>query len=512
MKPAMAKPDSQRRNVLVILCDQLRKDFLPAYGCEAIQTPAIDRLAAMGVTFDRAITMPVCAPARATMMTGRYPSDHGVWSNDIPFRPGVDFVADRMNALGYRTGCFGKLHHAPADDVKCFQVHRQVEEGRLGERDDYLKWLRQRHPEAKQFNLKPGRYEFAFDEEEHCEHWIASEAIAFLNDSDPRPSFTWVSFQGPHDPLDPPASVVGSCDTSKLPTPVPTQELEVDVHATRRCILGLRHDDPNILARRTAYAESIVFIDRQIGRILDALETSGRLEHTTILFAADHGDMLGDLDLVEKGPFPFPAQLEVPMILANQNTVESGVRTDTLVNVIDIPGTAIDIGGDERGIGMAESLVDLASGKSERRRSINFSEFCNAFKLVEDQRYRYACYPFTSQRQLFDLESDPFCLENLADQPEQASRVAEMERRVLDFACLTNGVRVEAHDLVMAQQETLERLWPRYAEEMPIMFPLTAAQRDALAAAGLPAEMNRVFETRTPTRRYQPAYWEKTSS
>lgn len=154
------------RNVLVILCDQLRPDFLNIYGCPAIPTPNLDRLAAMGVVFDRAITAStVCAPARAGMMTGRHVSDHGVWSNSVPFRPGMDLIAERMNALGYRTGAFGKLHHHPDRHTKGFQIARLMEEGRLGD-DDYLKHLRTKYPDFKGlFRERDGA--FLLDEEDY---------------------------------------------------------------------------------------------------------------------------------------------------------------------------------------------------------------------------------------------------------------------------------------------------------------------------------------------------------
>lgn len=500
------------RHVLVILCDQLRKDFLPAYGCEAIATPALDRLAAMGVTFDRAITMPVCAPSRATMMTGRYPCDHGVWSNDLPFRDGLEYIPQRMNELGYRTGSFGKLHHAPPKDAKGFQVVYQMEENRLGEEDDYLQWLRGRRPDAELFNLKPGELRFALDEDEHYERWIADRAIDFLTEPEDRPRFAWLSFQGPHDPLDPPAAYAGACDESKLPgVLVPDRPFDIDVHEVRAVTMPRPHDASDMAARRRAYAESIVFIDAQIGRVLDALEAAGRLDGTTIVFSADHGDMLHDLDLGEKGPFPYPAQLEVPMILANHPGIPAGTRSDALVGTIDIPGTALDVAGADRGIGLSRSLVDAGSPEPTHPREVNYTEFCNAFKCVEDDRYRFAYYPFTSQMQLFDLAEDPLCLSDLSGRPEHARRLLAMLRRVVDFGCLMHGVRIEAHDLVPAQQAALAQMWPEYADEMPIMFPLTATQRDALAAAGLAADMNAVFEHRTPTRRYQPAYWEEPS-
>ena len=112
-------------------------------------------------------------------MTGRYVSDHWVWTNDVPFRDGLEYIAERMNQEGYVTGAFGKLHHYPADDPKGFRHVRLMEENRLGEREPYLHWLRQRHPEVESVFNHEG-LQFAFPEEEYYEHWIASEAISFI--------------------------------------------------------------------------------------------------------------------------------------------------------------------------------------------------------------------------------------------------------------------------------------------------------------------------------------------
>lgn len=208
------------RNVVVILCDQLRKDFLPIYGCTAIQTPNIDRIASMGVVFDRAITQSaVCAPARASMMTGRYVSDHQVWTNDLPFREGLEYIAPMMNDLGYRSGCYGKMHHYPALDMKGFQQSMVFEEHRLGEDEPYYAWLQQKHPNIPKFF---GQYErnhtFIYEDGDYYENFIAEHAAEFIQQQTAdQPFFAWISFQGPHGPYDPPRGVKGSVDASQLP-------------------------------------------------------------------------------------------------------------------------------------------------------------------------------------------------------------------------------------------------------------------------------------------------------
>lgn len=502
-------PDPSR-NVVVILCDQLRPDFLSLYGCEAVPTPHLDRLAEWGTVFDNAITQStVCAPARATIMTGRYVSDHGVWTNDVPFRDGVDYVAERMNEAGYTTGAFGKLHHYPPDDVKGFQEAAQLEEGRLGEDEPYLQWLRERHPEVTDLWNFEDR-EFDFEAEEYHEHWIASRAIDFLDrrGGEDEPFLAWVSFQGPHGPLDPPSSAKGTVDIDALPRPLERDDELAPVARYRKALGPDFGDDEDPMAWRVAYAELIVEIDRQIGRVLDCLERRDLMDRTTILFAADHGDLLGDFGLNAKGPFPYRGQLEIPLVVANHPDVTAGNRSDALVGNIDIPGTCLDVAGDTEGIGVSRSLIDQAQESPEHPRQVIFSEFCDSIKTVDDGRYRFSYYPFTGVTELYDRVEDPDERNNLADEGTYADRKQELLMHLVDFGILGKGVTVEAHDFVPEQQAGVRRKHPRFDRDFQIAFPLSADDLEKLDRAGLSTEYNAFCEGRDVLSAYTAPYWE----
>lgn len=530
MNPTESAPPP-RRNLIVFLCDQLRCDYLSLYGCTGVPTPNLDRLAARGVVFDRAISQsPVCCPSRATMMSGRYVSDHGAWTNDMPCRPGLTFLPERLNDLGYRTGAFGKLHHAPIDDVRGFTTHHLFEEGRLGEREPYLQWLKQRHPEVTEL-WNHDRQQFQFDDEDYYEHWIASRAIDFIEAESSQPLMAWVSFQGPHGPYDPPASVAGSCDPTKLPDTIdPLNEtFMAEVLASRCARMSAPFKDEDARNRlRVAYAEMIVFIDQQIGRVLEALERSGQLEHTTILFSADHGEMLGDHGLEEKGPFPYRQHLEVPMLIAQHPSLvdQVGTRSDALVGTIDLPGTLLDLAGDPEPIGQSRSLLaslGLASSETAHPistpasssqapitppREVIFSEFGDCLKVAESAQHRFGYYPFTQDMFLYDPIQDPEMLRNLANDPAYVDVVQRMLQHVVDFQLIAKGVRIEAHDLVQSQQRGLAAKDPHYADRMPLVFALSQKHIEQLTAAGLDATYNQAFEHRRPAHGYWPAYWE----
>lgn len=502
-----------RPNIVVLLCDQLRPDVLRAYGCNAIPTPNIDRLAQNGVVFDNAITQsPVCAPARASMMTGRYPSDHRVWTNDVPFRDGLEYLPERMNRAGYRTGAFGKLHHTPALDVKGFQVARLMEGGRLGDQEPYLEWLRQRHPDAKGVFHPTEQLQSRLSEAEHHEHWIASRALEFMKTAartDAEPFFAWISFQGPHTPLDPPPEVKGCCRADALPPRIRRRDPQIcPVHRYRKVVYDMNSvyglppdwqpDAAGFRNMRCAYAEKVAAIDRQIGRILEQLESLQVLDRTTILFSADHGDLLGDFGHVTKGPFPYRGQLDIPLIVANAPELQPGTRCRRLVGNIDLAATCLDTAGDTPVFHQSRSLLRQAGAAPDPGREVNFSEYGDSCKIVENERYRYARYALLDFAELFDKEDDPDEQVNLAGRPETAALEIMFLRHLHDFAIIAKGVEIPAYEFVPEQQEELRRKSPgfEFDPEFRIAFPLSELMKERLREAGLRTDYNQFAEQR----------------
>ncbi|TKG91587.1 sulfatase [Puteibacter caeruleilacunae] len=493
-----SKRKNNGRNIVVILCDQLRPDFLPMYGCDAIKTPNLDRLQSMGTVFKHAITAStVCGPARASMMTGTYLSNHGVWANDIPFRDGMDYMPMRMNEMGYQTAAFGKLHHKPALDLKGFQHASLMEEGRLKEKEPYLKWLQQKYPNAKSvFNFDRKNLVFDYEEEDYYEHWIASETIDWLSHHRraDQPFMAWVSFQGPHTPYDPPKEVKGCVDADKLPKRIKGLDEENQVLKYR----GVYYKPPmeEMDKIRVAYAEMIVAIDKQIGRILNHLDEHGLTDNTTFIFSSDHGDLLGDHGLNTKGPYPYQGQLGVPLLIANHPKVQSGAQSNSLTGNIDIPGTVLDIAGADHSIGLSRSLVDLAQETPKHPRKVNFSEYCDSVKTVEDEKYRYCYYPLLGYGHLFDKQNDPKELKNLSGMPEYSEIEQKFLKNLIDFRIAATDVHIEGKDLVPGVQDELKQFNPEFIREMKLAGPLYDDMRKKLKLNGLKYDYNEAFKGR----------------
>lgn len=499
-----------KRNMMVIMCDQLRKDFLPIYGGKAIETPAIDGLATEGVVFNRCITAStVCAPARASMMTGRYVSDHGVWTNDVPFRDGLDYIGERMVAEGYRTGAFGKLHHTPGLDTKGFQHARLMEENRLKDKDHYYQWLKESHPEAETiFNVDGDKLQFAFEEEVYYEHYIAEEAIKYMTESSDQPFFTWVSFQGPHTPYDPPKKWRGQVKKEHLPKPIVRPDNDLSETAQYRgAVRNISGDLNEIMATREAYGEMIMEIDSQINRIITALKDQGLYETTTILFTADHGDLLGDMNLGEKGPFCYESQLGIPMIMANHKSLDKGTVSEALVGNIDVPGTVLHIAGGKTSIGSSISMLQQLEGSHHRR--INYSEFCDSIRTIEDERYRYCYYPFEDYAELYDRKEDPMEVHNLVGKEGYDAVETRFLKAIIDYSIMAKGPHIEAQDLVPSKKKGIEALKPDFLEDFDIVFPLPNRDKyRRLKAAGLDPDYNEFCQGREIIASYG-RYWEE---
>lgn len=505
----------KKKNVAVILCDQLRLDHLSCYGAKDTYTPNIDRLAKEGVMFTSAVTAsPVCAPARASMMTGRYVSDHQVWTNDVPFREGIECLPDRVNALGYRTGCFGKLHHYPARDTKGFQTAYQMEENRLGEQEDYLVWLKEK---IKAMDGTAQAVEFAnldvFPEKDGCfpfgrelyyENWIADRAMEFMEDND-TPFFAWISFQGPHTPLDPYPQAYEDREQ-------PTANLHLhydppcEVARYRKYRLDGQFTEEDHRDYRKKYGCLVEEIDFQVGRLIRHLEERGLYDDTLILFSADHGDLCGDYGMRQKGPFLYGAQLDIPLIVAHHPELPQGKVCETLTGNMDIGATILAYMGDERPFGYSRDIA-VQYREPGMRREVIYSEFCDSAKIAVDRDYRFVYYPFSGECELV-RNTEEMC--PLQEQQEYSPVTQRMLQHIIDFMVIAKGVRIEAQDLTPGVQEGLSEKLPGYQSRVPLAFPIqNRKQIENLRAAGLNWSYNEFCRNRRLERSYG-AYWEQT--
>lgn len=381
-------------NILFIMADQLRADYLSCNGHPHIRTPHIDALAARGVNFTKAYCQaPVCGPSRMSFYTGRYAISHGASYNNVPLRVDERTIGDYLRPQGYRTALVGKTHM------------RRDEEGmaRLGldpdssrgvlisqcgfepyERDDglhpdqsadpdlpYNRYLREHgyagdnpwHSAAN--SAKGGDGELlsgwymrhchlpARVSEEHSETaYTTRRAMEFITEAGDTPWCLHLSYIKPHWPYMAPApyhAMYGQEDL--LPTVGSEQERE---HPHPVLEAFMNHPESLEFSRVEvrervipAYMGLITQLDDHIGRLMAFLEERGQLDNTLIVFTSDHGDYLGDHWLGEKEMFHEPSS-RIPMIVVDpspQADATRGTVSDRLVEAIDLVPTFIDYGG-----------------------------------------------------------------------------------------------------------------------------------------------------------------------
>lgn len=342
-------------NILVLFCDQLRADVLGAYGNRTVSTPNIDRLASGGTTFLSAYTpSPVCVPARASLITGREPQSGGCYANGDAMPTSATFMDDLAGA-GYRTHGVGKMHFTPdAQSMRGFQTRDRGEEFDDPGGDDYRDFVTQNgfshveHPLGLRDEMYYVPQLSPVPEHLHYSHWVADKSIDFLKSADDTaPFLLWSSFIAPHPPFAPPSPWHRMYEPSLMPDPHEPTGGPGLLTAYNELQNRYKFRDGGRDRRlwqliRAYYYASVSYVDAQIGRILDTLESTQRQQDTLVVLSADHGEFLGDYGSFGKRSF-LDASARVPMICRGPG-FGVGERADP-VSLIDLRPTFAELAG-----------------------------------------------------------------------------------------------------------------------------------------------------------------------
>ena len=344
---------SDRPNLLFIMPDQMRHDFLSCYGAPHVSTPNIDRIAAEGIRYDQAYSLhPVCVPARCSLLTGLNAWRTHVLTNGNYLRPdhadcGLRTWAEMLTDHGYLTSAIGKMHFYPWDASFGFE-HRIACEDKVwvNIQDDYWHYLQQRGhrkymgKEHEGYDEQRGACVSLLPWDCYWDYFVGEEAARFIREyDDERPFACMVGFPGPHDPYDPTPEFLAKVDVDKIPDPAPGDPIHRDVsegiHPRRRPgepIWTPETEGPYTEEQkrkvRAHYSALILQIDHEVGQILAALEESGRLDNTIVIFSSDHGDLVGDHGVNAKGNF-YEGSCHVPMLVRQPGGATGEVRDDS---------------------------------------------------------------------------------------------------------------------------------------------------------------------------------------
>lgn len=444
-------------NILIVMVDQLVPMLTGAYGHPVVKTPNLDRLAARGVRFDSAYTpCPVCSPARAAFMTGRYASETGNFDNACVLPADEPTVAHYLTSAGYDTVLSGKMHFVGPDQLHGFGTRLTTDIypsdfSWTSSRDAAGNVARGGHVRSyvlPNIGVRPWTKYLAHDEETHFRalEYINARGRVDGGEAAQKPFYLVASYHNPHDPFQPTEALWDLYEDEEIDIPDWPDDLDErysqmdrwlnEIHGTDHPLLT---DRESLRTLRRAYYALVTYIDRKLGELIGALERTGQAANTIVVFTSDHGDMLGEKRMVQKRCF-YEWSARVPLLVALPDGQSAGKIIDEPVSLFDLVPTALDWAGVPQSGRLpmdARSLVPLIEGTAQGdEERIVFSEY-HADKvkapcfMVRRSRYKYI-YIHGFDPQLFDLETDADEWHNLAGDP--ALTAVEDELRALILA------------------------------------------------------------------------------
>jgi choline-sulfatase len=433
---------STRPNILIFMVDQLNGTLFPDGPADWLHAPNLRRLAARSTRFANAYTAsPLCAPGRASFMSGLLPSRTRVYDNAAEFAADIPTYAHHLRRAGYQTCLSGKMHFVGPDQLHGFEerLTTDIYPADFGWTPDYRKpgeridWWYHNLGSVTGSGVAEISNQLEYDDE--VAYNATRKVYDLGRDHDARPWCLTVSFTHPHDPYVARRKywdLYEDCD--KLLPDVPAMAYEDhDPHSKRifdaNDWRSFDITEADIRRSRRAYMANISYLDDKIGEVLEALDGTRQTENTIILFVSDHGDMLGERGLWFKMSF-YEGSARVPLMVAAPGMTPGLVNTP--VSTIDVCPTLCELAG----VPMDEiapwtegrSLVSLAQGAPRRAPvAMEYAAEASYAPLVclREGRWKFTRCALDPD-QLFDLETDPHELTDLAGDPAHAQTLRQL--------------------------------------------------------------------------------------
>ena len=432
------------KNVLFLVADDLNTR-LGCYGDPHAKTPNLDRLAKRGVRFERAYcAFPLCGPSRNSLLTGLYPNANGVLANGQIFRqtiPAQPSLPQAFRRQGYFAGRIGKLYHynVPAsigtdghDDPASWELElNPAGVDRLEEQPMITSLVRGQFGATLSWHASPS------PDEQHTDGMMARDAewvLERLARQRERPFFLAVGFFRPHTPfVAPKTPYFDAYPEAGMPVVQGVKDDQADIPAPALASAKPEEDAMSDTQRRQvvqAYYASISFMDAQVGRVLDALDRLGLADSTAIVFTSDHGYHLGEHGLWQKRSL-FEESARVPLLVVAPGVSQSNATVDTPVSLIDLFPTLAELCGIAAPDNLqGQSLVPMLRDPSLNGRGWAITQAAHrgvSGYSLRTSRWRYTEWAEGAQgRELYDHDTDPNELTNLASDPAHAKTIEDL--------------------------------------------------------------------------------------
>ncbi len=416
---AAAAPIKPRRpNILFILPDQFRAQALGFMDNPDVRTPHLDRLAAESLVFlNTFANSPVCCPARANILTGKYAHRNGMVANDLRLRQSENTLAEILRRSGYRAGFIGKWHLDGGPRLPGY-----IPPGPRRQGFEFWAANECHHQHFKNHYFRDNDQPIPLQKFE-AEGW-ADIALEFLRESarDSRPFFLSIQMGPPHDPYKAPPEYSRLYDPAKL-------------SMRKNWRSAAAAPGPREIAE---YYAMVTAVDDQIGRLLAALDELNLAQDTIVLVSSDHGDMLGSHGLRLKRK-PWEESIRIPGILRYPRLIPKGRRTEALFTQVDFAPTLLGLCGlkpprDMQGVDLSSFI---RTGKGRTPDSAFFQIFGpyrgdgteDGWRGVRTNRYMYARFQ-SRPWVLYDLDQDPYEMSNLIDDPAASAILKDLDHKL----------------------------------------------------------------------------------
>ena len=476
---------SNKPNILFLLTDQHRFDAAGCNGASICKTPAIDEIAAQGVRFTNAYTpISLCSPARGSLLTGLYPHNHGQLANAGNFNGVFDKqILDRpaypklLSNAGYSVSYIGKWHLPREGDTVQWGFDKWHTSG------NWIRDLRSGgidfeygRDEVQRLEWGPdapfcGRSTLPADKKQ--EAWCTDKAIGLMKGytSSDKPFMIFVGFDGPHFPYAVPAPYNtmynpaqverwGNFDEEFINKPSIQQKEMLRWNASHLTW----PDWQKVIAHYWGYC---TFIDDQIRRILDCLKEHGLADDTVVIYSTDHGDMIGSHRLFNKGMQMYEETHHIPLMIRWPGVTPAGLVLDEFVSLIDMMPTLLETGSAEVPEKIdGRSLMPFLRGDSPADWPDDvYCEFHGyepalcTIRMVRTRNWKYVYNP-CSEDELYDMQSDPFELDNVAGKlgykhvlRRMKGRLVKRLRQTNDSIIAEGSWQSNSYDLYVSRRE-----------------------------------------------------------
>ncbi len=449
-------------NILILMVDQFNGTLFPDGPADWLHTPNLAKLAERSTRFANTYTAsPLCAPGRASFMSGQLPSRTRVYDNAAEFPADIPTYAHHLRRAGYHTCLSGKMHFVGPDQLHGYEERLTTDiypadfgwTPDWGDAEGRFDWWFHNLDSVTGAGVAEATNQLDFDDD------VGFRAVRKLHDlartDDDRPWFTTVSFTHPHDPYVARRRFWDRYDHDSIPLPSVASVAEPDPHSVRLShVMAADVTSPTeeqVRTARHAYLANVSYLDDFVAELLETLDALSMTDDTVIIFTADHGDMLGERRLWYKMNY-FEPSARIPLIMAGPGIDGGGGVSPVAASLLDIAPTLLDVAGAKGTNSLddfdGDSLLEVAAASPADRTVVG--EYLGEGAVAPIFMIRRGSEKFVwspvDPPQLYDLATDPLELTNRADLPASQAAVdgyvAEVHRR-WNVEAIDQAVRVD---------------------------------------------------------------------